>query len=124
MMPRLQVLRLPQSRSGGCHHHYRQRTRWNIRDSDATLILTWGPATGGTLLTLNVCKRMGRPGLVVDLRDEAALPEMVQVARAWLNAELVGKVLNVAGPRASHAPEIPDRAKAFLREVLAIPSSP
>jgi hypothetical protein len=28
------------------------------------------------------------------------------------------KVLNVAGPRASHASEMPDRARAFLREVL------
>jgi hypothetical protein len=30
---------------------YSRRTRWNARDSDATLILTWGRPTGGTLLT-------------------------------------------------------------------------
>jgi hypothetical protein len=61
---------------------------------------------------------MGKPYLVVDLRDEAGLPKQVTVARAWVKAEVAEKVLNVAGPRASHAPAIPDRARAFLREVL------
>jgi len=57
---------------------YAQRTRWNIRDSDATLILTWGKPTGGTLLTLNECCKMGRPHLVIDLvgaRDTRAAPD-------------------------------------------------
>src|SRR3954454_8651242 len=37
---------------------YRQRTLWNIRDSDATLILTWGEPTGGTLLTVKECRKV------------------------------------------------------------------
>src|SRR5690606_25772528 len=31
---------------------YEQRTEWNVRDSDATLVLTHGTPIGGTLLTL------------------------------------------------------------------------
>ncbi len=30
----------------------------DIRNSDGTLLLTWGEATGGTLLTLRACRRL------------------------------------------------------------------
>src|SRR5919108_3104860 len=45
---------------------YAQRTEWNVRDSDATLVLCRGAPRGGTALTLRVAKRCGRPVLVVD----------------------------------------------------------
>src|SRR5437660_8666127 len=44
---------------------YRQRTRWNVRDSDGTLILVRGRPTGGTALTLASARRLGKPVLVV-----------------------------------------------------------
>ena len=44
-----------------------RRTRWNVRDSDRTLIIAT-PAelagSRGTLLTLEVAERLGRPNLV------------------------------------------------------------
>src|SRR3954447_14624932 len=40
-----------------------QRTRWNVRDSDGTLILAWGEPTGGTLLTVQACRETGKPHL-------------------------------------------------------------
>src|SRR5437588_205155 len=46
---------------------YSQRTRWNIRDADATLILSWEELTGGTLLTVNECRKAGKPHTVIDL---------------------------------------------------------
>src|SRR4051812_28160800 len=49
---------------------YRDRTRRNVADGNATLILTWGPASRGTLLTLNTCKRTRKPHLAVDLTGE------------------------------------------------------
>src|SRR3954447_23558628 len=49
---------------------YSQRTRWNVRDADATLILTWGQPTSGTLLTVNACRGTDKPHLVLDLADE------------------------------------------------------
>src|SRR5438105_8892816 len=44
-----------------------QRTEWNVRDTDGTLILTRGPVTGGTALTLEVARRLSKPCLIIDL---------------------------------------------------------
>lgn len=95
---------------------YAQRTGWNVRDSDATLILHAGPLTGGTALTAREAGRQGRPCLLVDLDAEPA-PE---TARIWLRRHRVGR-LNVAGPRESQKPGIHQRARAFLLAALAPP---
>lgn len=49
---------------------YAQRTEWNVRDSDGTLVLTRGQPTGGTALTIELAERLGKPYLVVDLESE------------------------------------------------------
>jgi hypothetical protein len=78
----------------------RQRTRWNVRDSEATLILVRrGAASTGTALTIEIAEELGRPHLVADVRD-------VDAVRAWLSDLPAGTVLNVAGPRESEAPGI------------------
>jgi hypothetical protein len=51
----------PMARGG-----YRERTRQNVLDSDGTAILFYGVLGGGTLLTLNLCKREGKPHVVID----------------------------------------------------------
>ncbi len=43
-----------------------QRTLWNVRDADATLILAAGRLRGGTLLTFRFARRLGKPCLVRD----------------------------------------------------------
>src|SRR5215208_5705421 len=49
-----------------------QRTQSNVRDSDATLILTRpGAQSPGTELTMAAARELGRPHAVVDLADEA-----------------------------------------------------
>ena len=53
---------------------YPQRTRMNVRDSDATLIICSGPPSGGTLLTLELANQKKRPCLVLDL---SSLPHPV-----------------------------------------------
>jgi hypothetical protein len=95
-----------------------QRTAWNIRDSDGTLILAWGEPTGGTLLTVVVCRSTDKPCLVIDLADEGNLAASVQRAREWIADTVAGAVLNVAGPRASETPAAYERARMFLRAVL------
>jgi hypothetical protein len=90
-----------------------QRTGWNVRDSDATLVLLRGAASGGTALTLAVAERLGRPCLSVDL---ASAPDASDV-RAFLARHAV-RTLNVAGPRESQRPGIHAEALAFLRRVL------
>ena len=88
------------------------RTERNVRDSDATLILSHGALTGGSLLTLRSAERAGRPVLHLDLErmSEAAAAERL---RAWL-AEVRPRTLNVAGPRASKDPAIAAATEAVL----------
>lgn len=93
---------------------YAVRTRLNVRDSDATLVLTRGHPTGGTALTIDCAAEMRRPCRVLDL-DVGPEPHDV---RTWLSADRVA-VLNVAGPRESTVPGIYAQAAAFLRRVLS-----
>lgn len=95
---------------------YPERTRLNVRDSDATLILTRGEPTGGTALTVTFAATAGRPCLVVDL--DGATGAALATARRWLIAHEV-RVLNVAGPRESTAPGIAGDAFDFLHALLA-----
>ena len=92
---------------------YPQRTEWNVRDSDATLVLTRGAPTGGTAYTLEVARQLGRPALVVDL---AAQPDPA-ATREWCSEHAV-RTLNVAGPRESGAPGIYVEAHAFMEAFL------
>jgi hypothetical protein len=94
---------------------YPPRTEWNIRDADATLILTRGMPDRGTALTVKLANRHRKPLYVVDLEQPAA--DEADRVRRWLKQQEVG-VLNVAGPRESSAPGIGEQASAFLREVL------
>ncbi|MCG6943212.1 MAG: putative molybdenum carrier protein [Thiohalocapsa sp.] len=94
-----------------------QRTEWNVRDSDATLILHRGALAGGTALTAEAARRRGRPLLQLDL-DAAPEPDIID---AWLRGQGV-RVLNVAGPRESEAPGIGDLALDLLRRLLAVES--
>jgi Circularly permutated YpsA SLOG family len=93
---------------------YDVRTRLNVRDSDATLVLARGRPTGGTALTLAIARSLGRPHRIVDL----AGPTDAEDVRAWLGREHV-RILNVAGPRESSHPGIYDEAFAVLTALLA-----
>lgn len=92
---------------------YSQRTEWNVRDSDGTLVLAPGTPDGGSALTLELAMRLGRPSLAVDPRDL----ERVEEVREWLARYRVGS-LNVAGPRESRAPGAYDAARRFLGALL------
>jgi len=92
---------------------YAERTRWNVRDSDGTLVLTRGRPSGGTALTVGLARRQGRPLLVLDL---TARPDAGDVAR-WIHEAGIG-VLNVAGPRESQKPGIYEEARLFLERAL------
>lgn len=93
------------------------RTRLNVRDSDATLVvLPTGPAGGGTLLTIEEARRLGRPLLVT---GGGSVDEVLD----WLRGLAPGPgsvvVLNVAGPRESGRPGAYGVVRRLLDEVLA-----
>lgn len=98
---------------------YETRTVLNVRETDATLVLRWGPAAGGTRYTIERALGLGKPLLEIDL---ACTPPTV-AARAvgvWLDELPAGLRLNVAGPRASQAPLIYDRVLEVLCRALAL----
>ncbi|MCZ7582722.1 MAG: putative molybdenum carrier protein [Deltaproteobacteria bacterium] len=81
--------------------NYEQRTEWNARDADGTLILTRGEPTGGTAYTIDMARKHGKPWIVLD----PAASDAPARAQAWL-AEHAIQTLNVAGPRASKDADI------------------
>jgi hypothetical protein len=95
---------------------YAVRTRRNVRDSDATLIVTFGPPTGGTALTVASARSLRKPVLVLDL-DLADAAAAAGELRRWLG-ETRPRVLNVAGPRLSKAPRIAAATAQVLRAAL------
>jgi len=93
---------------------YRQRTEWNVRDSDGTLVLTRGAPAEGTAYTIEAARKLGKPCLVLDL---SGAPSQ-SAAQAWAEEHKV-RVLNVAGPRESKCPGIYAQAAQFLRAILS-----
>jgi hypothetical protein len=80
---------------------YAQRTEWNVRDSDATVILSLAASlTGGSRLTRELAAKHRKPCLHLHPGLDAAclLAEFVREHRV--------RVLNVAGPRASNEPGV------------------
>jgi hypothetical protein len=100
---------LHETPSGG----YVERTVWNVRDSDATLILHSGRTGPGTMLTVRTAGRLSRAYLVVDVRE----PASVRMVKAWIDGQKIGR-LNVAGPRESGSPGLQDAVRIFLTDVL------
>lgn len=93
--------------------HYSQRTEWNVRDSDATVVFSIkARLTGGTRLTFELARRLDKPVLHLS-REEADVPSAADRLRTFLDGEQA-RSLNVAGPRASQEPEIGDFVRAVL----------
>ncbi len=92
---------------------YRDRTERNVRDSDATLVLTSGPPRDGTAATIEIAAQHHKPCLVLDLSQNPGCGAV----RAWLQDNGIA-TLNVAGPRESGVPGIHGRAVDFLRQCL------
>jgi hypothetical protein len=92
---------------------YAVRTRLNVAESDGTVVLGYGALAGGTGLTVQIARELGKPCLVVDLEGGPA-PDAV---RQWLRVNRI-REMNVAGPRESKAPGIHAAAFLFLRRCL------
>lgn len=90
-----------------------QRTEWNVRDADGTLIITWGPPTGGTFRTAAVAKRMKKAVLTIDMTQNPTVETVVE----WIAKHNI-HVLNIAGPRASEVQNAYEDSKAFLLKLL------
>lgn len=93
---------------------YPDRTEQNVIDSDATLLLYRGQISGGTKLTLRICRKAGKPSQSVSIVDASSAAEEIAV---WLS-EIRPAVLNVAGPRESNAAGIQAETRELLVRLL------
>jgi hypothetical protein len=100
-----------------------QRTEWNVRDANASLILVdaGGVAvSGGTELAQALAAKKRKPLLVLDV----SAPDATARARAWLTGLLTVHTdktpfrLAIGGPRESEAPGIYEQARALVGGLL------
>jgi len=100
-----------------------QRTEWNVRDSDAILILTGGDglaASAGTTRAHEQAARDGKPVLLLSLDQ----PDAGGRAAVWLDEIMRAQTLTaplrlgIGGPRESEAPGIYAAAFVFLLVLL------
>jgi putative molybdenum carrier protein len=98
-----------------------QRTAWNVRDTDAALIIVDAGSLAvsqGTMLARELAQKYRKPLLVVDV----SAPDSIARAAAWLRTLLdargPGLTLGIGGPRESEAPGIYARAKVVVGAIL------
>lgn len=93
---------------------YSQRTEWNVRDSDATLILTFDTElTGGSRYTEEMTLKWRKPLKIINLNKE---PHNDDVIHWLLNNQII--TLNIAGPRESTSPNIYAASHRYLQNLF------
>jgi len=96
---------------------YAQRTEWNVRDSDGTVIFSVEPnLSGGTQATREFALRLAKPCLHICARVDGN--RAAGRLRRFLETHRI-HVLNVAGPRASSEPGVAGFVRAVLTEAFA-----
>jgi hypothetical protein len=101
--------------------HPLQRTEWNVRDSDAALIVIDQhglSASIGTQRGHQWAHQHGKPEFIADTDDPHALTH----AAAWLRAQIKrfgpDLTLSIGGPRESEAPGIYARARTLIEGLI------
>jgi len=87
------------------------RTRLNVRDSHATVVLGDPGSSPGAALMIASAAELGRPCLVA--------PATAEAARVWLADVGRELIVNVGGPRESEEPGLYERAREFVTLLLA-----
>lgn len=90
--------------------------RGNIADADATLVVNLGTLEGGTLRTVQLAQRLGKPVLVIFADIESPQAAAIR-PRNWV-ARVAPIVLNVAGPRTSKRSGIYQATWRLLGELV------
>src|SRR5262249_41628791 len=98
-----------------------QRTEWNVRDSDAALIIT---GNGGIAVSRGTgharawAREPGPPLLVIDATEPGAARRAALWVRVRQQRSGADMTLSIGGPRESEAPGIYARARLLLAALL------
>ena len=95
---------------------YTERTEQNVIDSDGTAILSHGRLSGGSEYTRKMAVRHDRPWIHIDLNLTTKFDAAVVLSK-WVRNRRIG-VLNIAGPRASHDPDIYNAVVGIVESVF------
>jgi hypothetical protein len=96
---------------------YAERTAWNVRDSDATVLFTTKPElAGGTKLTGELAAAQNKPLVHLCAAEHGPLEAAVALKK-FLADHAVAR-LNIAGPRASQDPAVAAYVEAVLTPAL------
>ncbi len=94
---------------------YPQRTEWNARDSDGTVVFSIAPIlSGGSKKTVSFAKKHKKPVIHICRENQNRAETLLQFIRSSGI-----RILNVAGPRASKEPEIGEFVKRTLEFSVA-----
>lgn len=101
--------RLKETRSAA----YLVRTRWNVRESDGTLVITKAHRiTGGTKRAVEFAAKQNKP--LLHLTAKTAVGKAARLLDRFIARHRI-VVLNIAGPRDSEEPSL----QKFVQYVLA-----
>jgi hypothetical protein len=98
--------------------NYEERTELNVKNSDATLILSHGELKGGSLLTKQFAEKYKKPFLHIDF-SALTIEKAVEKTNKWFDS-IDCENLNIAGSRASEDRLIFDKTKYFLRSLFKV----
>ena len=98
-----------------------ERTEWNVRDSDAMLIIADRKGLSiskGTMRAQEWADRYDKPLLVIDVGQPDAAAQVAQWLRAQRERFGAQMTLGVGGPRESEAPGIYASTRVLMASVL------
>lgn len=95
---------------------YKERTKQNIIDSDATAIIYRSKLAGGSLFTRNFARLMHKPYCLIDLLTIEAFEASI-ILQSFVTDNKI-RILNIAGPRASHQPLIYQETKIIIETMI------
>src|SRR5207249_1536089 len=109
ILPRYNLTETPTS-------NYPQRTEWNARDSDGTVVFSIGPTlSGGSKKTVVFAEKHGKPVIHIHAQTEQPAETLMRFIRS--NGI---RILNVAGPRGSKEPAVGNLVADTLSAASAI----
>ena len=98
--------------------NYAERTKLNVQNSDATLILSQGKLAGGSLLTKEYAEKYQKPFLHIDF-FEMNTEQAAKKTKNWLMS-IDCQILNIAGSRHSEDTEIYNKTQNFLQNLYKL----
>jgi predicted Rossmann-fold nucleotide-binding protein len=92
---------------------YQHRTRLNVKDSDATLVINNKTGSRGTALTIKTAQLYYKPVILIEDTSQKSLKKLL----SWLK-KYNPRVLNIAGPRGSESSEVYRLATEILTKTI------